>query len=358
MPLPRTSLTHSSNLGVPGPSSGKYSDPKTSRLDAGDVSDTSEKTSSVTSGNRGDQQKYPENIYKCINALRNLHMDARKKEVESQVAIFKLEADLHKSLEKVWKKRADFISGKCIPSEQESKFSLTDKDVQPETARDDGQKGVPKFWMVVLNYAAHTADMIQAHDIPVLEFLKDIRVEYKDKPLGFTLVFEFLPNSFFTNATLTRTFEYDSNLPPAQLYTSNGFMPTATSGCVINWKDGKDVTKKSASDGASTSKGAKKQDSFFDFFTPAITDLNRIGQMLAEDDDDELMEKAEQAGLDYEIATGLRLRIIPRALLFYTGEADTEGVDESDYSEDYSCSDDTDEDGAKHGEDSEGELNS
>lgn len=351
--MPRTAVVQS-NLGVPGPS------PKTPeqkpRRDAGDLSDTSEKTSSITSGNRGEnaleQQKYPENIYKCINALRNLHMESRKKEVDNQVAIFKMEADLHRSLEKVWKKRADFISGKAVPNEQESNFSLTDRDIQPDTAPDDGQKGIPKFWMVVLNYAAHTSDMIQAHDILVLEHLKDIRVEYKDKPLGFTLVFEFGTNPFFGNTVLTRSFEYDTNLPPAQLYTANGFMPTTTVGCAINWKEGKDVTKKQGA-----SKGGKKVDSFFDFFSPAIKDLNKIGQMLAEDEDEDLMEKAEQAGLDYEIATGLRLRIVPRALLFYTGEADTEGVEDSDYSEDYSFSDETDDDatGAKHVEETDDE---
>ncbi|XP_055351642.1 nucleosome assembly protein 1-like 1-A [Paramacrobiotus metropolitanus] len=358
--MPRTATASTANLHVAGPSTSKPIMESKLRHDAGDVSDTSEKTSSITSGNPGgsiaENEKYPENIHKCINALRNLHMEARRKEVESQVAAFRLEADTYRSLDKVWKKRAEFIAGKAVPTEQESKFSLTDKDIKPDTSPDDGQKGIPKFWMVVLNYAAHTADMIQPHDIAVLEFLKDVRIEYKDKPLGFGIAFEFAPNPFFGNTVLTRSYEYDTNLTPTQLYTSNGLMPTSTAGCKITWKEGKDVTKKSASgDGM---KGSKKVDSFFDFFTPGITDLSKIGQMLAEEDSEDLMEKAEQAGVDYEIATGLRLRVVPRALLFYTGEADAEGVDDSDFSEDYSYAGDTDEEsGRKQQDDSEAEDN-
>ncbi|GAV06585.1 hypothetical protein RvY_16551-1 [Ramazzottius varieornatus] len=200
--------------------------------------------------------------------------------------------------------------------------------------------GIPKFWLVVLNYAAHTADMIHPQDVAALEFLKDVRVEYKDSPLAFTLIFESLPNPYFTNTTLTRYFEYGLDMSPAQLYSSSGLMPTKTEGCEIKWKEGKNLTKRGPAGGNVNSKDDKRVDSFFDFFTPAIVDLGKIGQMLAEGEDEDLMEKAEQAGIEYEIATALRTRIIPRALLFYTGEADTDGVDDSDYSGEYSESED------------------
>ena len=188
---------------------------------------------------------------------------------------------------------------------------------------------------MVLNYAAHTANMIHPQDVAALEFLRDIRVEYTEQPhLGFSLVFDFLPNPYFNNAALTRVYQYGVAVVPAQLYSSSNLMPTHTTGTAISWKAGKDLTKRSVSPAG----GEKKVDSFFDFFAPTITDLVTIGQCLAQEEDRELLERAEQAGIEYEIAIALRSRIVPRALLFYTGEADTEGVDDSDYSdeEDYS----------------------
>ena len=322
--------------------------PSTSRRDAGDVSDVSEHTSSAVSATGGDSMvertSFPENIHKRLNALRHLHMETRQREVQLQTATFKLEAEHYRNLEHLYRKRLDIIIGKYEPSAEESKFALS-PDANIPTAPDDGQLGVPKFWLVVLNYAAHTADMIHPQDVAALEYLKDIRVEYKDSPLGFTILFEFLPNPYFTNTILSRSFEYGLEMTPTQLYSSSGLMPTKTEGCDVKWKEGKDLTKRGPAGGNVNAKDDKRVDSFFDFFSPAIQDLSQIGQMLTEGDDEDLLEKAEQAGIEYEIATALRTRIVPRALLFYTGEADTEGVEDSDYSGEYSESEDEDGEG-------------
>ena len=67
------------------------------------------------------------------------------------------------------------------------------------------------------------------------------------------------------------------------------------------------------------------QDSFFQFFTPAVTDLTSLAQEVEDDDEaaaDELAEKAEQAEADFELASFIRTRVIPRALLFFTGDDD------------------------------------
>ncbi|OQV15945.1 putative nucleosome assembly protein [Hypsibius exemplaris] len=325
-----------SAIGSSAPSKNK---PAAGRPDAGDLDVSDEvSTSSAASARREsltDHQKYPENIHHRVNALRHLYMESRRREHELQIANFKKEAETYKSLEKVWKKRLDIVTGAHEPTLEESRFSLDASDAPVQTAPNDGQQGVPKFWLVVLNYAAHTADMIHPQDVAALEFLRDVRVEYSESPLGFTLVFDFLPNPYFSNATLTRSYEYGTAVAPAQLYSSSNLMPKATAGTKIDWKAGKDLTKRVmlSKDAAGS---AQKADSFFDFFAPTITDLGQIGQSLARGDDQELLENAEQAGLEYEIAIALRSRIVPRALLFYTGEADTEGVDDSEYSEDYS----------------------
>ena len=48
--------------------------------------------------------------------------------------------------------------------------------------------------------------MIQEHDEDVLAELTDIRAEYLEGNSGFTLHFDFAPNEFFENTTLSKTY--------------------------------------------------------------------------------------------------------------------------------------------------------
>ncbi|OQV15946.1 hypothetical protein BV898_09868 [Hypsibius exemplaris] len=306
-----------SAIGSSAPSKNK---PAAGRPDAGDPDVSDEvSTSSAASARREsltDHQKYPENIHHRVNALRHLYMESRRREHELQIANFKKEAETYKSLEKVWKKRLDIVTGAHEPTLEESRFSLDASDAPVQTCAERRPAGC-------------------AEDVAALEFLRDVRVEYSESPLGFTLVFDFLPNPYFSNATLTRSYEYGTAVAPAQLYSSSNLMPKATAGTKIDWKAGKDLTKRVmlSKDAAGS---AQKADSFFDFFAPPSPTWDRSARAWPGAMIRSCWKNAEQAGLEYEIAIALRSRIVPRALLFYTGEADTEGVDDSEYSEDYS----------------------
>lgn len=152
------------------------------RPDAGDVSSDNDALSigagSTSSGGGGgttglvrraavaadgrppsEPQRYPINIHRRINALRHLYMDTRKREHDLQVRNFKREAETYKSLELVWKKRLEIITGQHEPTGEEGRFRLDDGNdggpaageaavQEPPTAPDDGQLGVPKFWLV------------------------------------------------------------------------------------------------------------------------------------------------------------------------------------------------------------------
>ena len=135
-----------------------------SLAEAGDASD--EVSSVGSSGEALDHQKkldeklaepqrYPVNIHRRINALRHLYMDTRKKEHDLQIANFKQEAETYKNLEAVWKKRLAIVTGKHEPTEEEAKFRMDaaesgggNEPMEPPTGPDDGQLGVPKFWLV------------------------------------------------------------------------------------------------------------------------------------------------------------------------------------------------------------------
>jgi len=64
--------------------------------------------------------------------------------------------------------------------------------------------------------------------------LKDIESAKTDKPKTLTITLHFSPNQFFTN----------DNLWIKISYKNEGDEVLKTEGSVINWKDGKDVTKK------------------------------------------------------------------------------------------------------------------
>lgn len=94
-------------------------------------------------------------------------------------------------------------------------------------------------------------------------------------------------------------------------------------------------------------KTEKDCESFFKFFMPAVEDLstlNKIGEGEGDEAaDDDLAEKGEQAEIDFEMASAIRTRIIPRALLIFTGQDDDED-DEYDDEEDFDDEEEDDDD--------------
>ena len=97
--------------------------------------------------------------------------------------------------------------------------------------------------------------------------------------------------------------------------------------CTIDWKKGKNVTvklikKTQKHKGRGTKRTITKtvqNDSFFNFFTPPEVPESEEG-----DEDTEALLAA-----DFEIGHFIRERIVPRAVLYFTGEALEEDEDVS-----------------------------
>merc|ERR1712176_892628 len=108
-------------------------------------------------------------------------------------------------------------------------------------------------------------------------------------------------------------------------------------GCKIDWKKGKDVTvkvikkrqKHKSKGSVRTITKQVKADSFFNFFDPPAVP----------DDPNAEVDEDTQALLtaDFEIGHYIRERIVPRAVLSFTGEA---LEDESDFEEEEDDSED------------------
>lgn len=187
---------------------------------------------------------YPENIQKRLNALKNLHMDAQKIDLEMHSRLFQIEAEYHKKMVPFLEKRTQIITGAHEPAANETKFELKEGEPIPETTPSDGKKGIEHFWLQVLLNCQHTGELIEEHDNAALEHLVDVRAVYDENPLGFKLDFEFEENPFFLNKVLSRSYVFQSELSRDDLYLNSGLSPKSTQGTVIEWKEGKNLTKK------------------------------------------------------------------------------------------------------------------
>merc|ERR1712142_1203279 len=179
-------------------------------------------------------------------------------------------------------------------------------------------------WLTIFKNVEMIADMVQEADEPVLEDLNDITVTFSEKdPMGFTLHFHFKPNEYFTNTVLTKSYELKCEPQDDDPFSFEGPEIFKCTGRTIDWQKGKNLTVKQV-----------KADSFFNFFDPPIVP----------DDPNAEVDEDTQALLtvDFEIGHYIRERIVPRAVLFFTGEALD---DESDFEEEED-EDDDDDDGS------------
>lgn len=202
------------------------------------------------------------------------------------------------------------------------------------------------------------ARLIQEKDRPILMHLQDIQCDLHTTGYGFDLTFTFEKNDYFKNAQLKKTF----------VMTRQNIIEKCE-GTEIEWKDGKDVTKKKIKKKQKAKKGQPgktitktvDQESFFNFFkTITMPDEKELAEgkkpEKADKDDDEEGENAEKdvgelMDDDYDLGTEFKDQLIPLALEYYLEvieEDDEDGCDDEDCDDD-DC-DKKGGKGAKHGD--------
>jgi len=176
--------------------------------------------------------------------------------------------------------------------------------------------------------------MIQKPDEDALKLLTDITISYSNDPMSYILEFHFAPNEFFTNTMLTKQYFLKVKVDAEHPFTFEGPEIYKCLGCGINWNKGKNLTVKTikkkqkhkARGAVRTITKEVPADSFFNFFNPPIV----------EDEDKVDIDIQNILQNDYEIGHFLRSRIIPKALLYYTGDIvddEDEDFDEEDEEE-------------------------
>lgn len=309
----------------------------------------------------------PECVKRRLNALRNIQVECAQLEGKFYEEAHQLEMKYAELFKPLYQKRTNIVNGSYEPNEEEAVWiepgedeeekveddeklkekALVEKMEEEKLAEgirnqlnlDENTKGIPEFWLTAMKNVELIAEMIQEHDEEVLKHLTDVRLIFTgkgegdlsgdDAEMGFVLEFQFSPNDFFTNTALTKTYRMKSEPDKDDPFSFDGPDIFACSGCKIDWKKGKNITqkqvkKKQKHKGRGQTRIITKlvqNDSFFNFFDPPEVPEN-------EDDLDE--ETEALLAVDFEIGHFFRERLIPKAVLFYTGEAIEEDSDDED----------------------------
>jgi nucleosome assembly protein 1-like 1 len=256
-----------------------------------------------------------------VDKLKELHEEREKTLKEYSVERAKLEAKYHELTKPLYGKRADIILGKMdedIAKEHEGKGEDGDNEKDGGEGQEEKVKGIPQFWVCALGHMDVVAGLITEQDVDCLEHLQDITCVNDENGEGFTLNFHFAPNDYFENAILTKKYEVPNLLLGDEPILKN------VEGCEINWKPGRSMTHREVSKtqrGKGKNAGQlrsvkkkEKSESFFHFFTPPK--MPSFDSM-----DEEEADRLETAfDEDYDIAQAFRSHIIPKAVLWFTGQ--------------------------------------
>lgn len=321
--------------------------------------------------NSGYIASLPAPVKRRLKALKKIQLESTKIEAKFYEEVHKLECKYHEMYKPLYDQRAKITKGDYEPNEDEcewpsddeddeelagdmkDKAKLEDEKAKKEKEEKEAAKGVPEFWLTIFKNVDMLQEMVQEADEPLLHKLTDITVTFSEQPMGFTLHFYFAPNDYFSNLILTKEYEMKCEPSEDDPFSFEGPEIFKCKGCTINWKEGKNLTVKTVKKKQKhKSKGnvrtitkQVKNDSFFNFFDPPP---------IPDDPNADIdPETQDLLTADFEIGHYIRDRIIPRAVLFFTGEAleedefDDEDEEEEDGEEGEEEEDDPDFDPSK-----------
>lgn len=326
----------------------------------------------------------PQAVKDRIAGLKGVQAEHSKLEAQFQEELLELEKRFFKKYEPLYQRRAKIISGDEEPTADEI---TTGKELNEELEKSEEdnnseekseENGIPEFWLTALRNLVPVAETISDRDEEALGYLKDIRMNYLEKP-GFALVFEFSENPYFENKTLTKTYYYQE-----ETGYGGDFIYDHAEGDDIKWKSQENnltvrvEKRKQRNKHTKATRTIEKTiptESFFQFFNPPkAPHMNEDGEQVDEDGEEEEIPEdlEERLEMDYQLGEEIKEKLIPRAVDWYTGEAleyeDLNEFDEDEYDDEEGLSehddedgdddddDDTDEEGGENNGDKQGEC--
>ncbi|ALC42623.1 Nap1 [Drosophila busckii] len=288
----------------------------------------------------------PKPVQNRITTLKNLQLEHLKLEAKFFEEVYKLEKQYQLLYQPMFDKRKEIVTGAVDPADEKPNWKEPESNILPpdgETiagfreslkhvkSMSQDAKGVPGFWLTVFRNTSILSEMVQPHDEPAMRKLNDITIKYDDEH-SYTLEFYFDKNEFFTNSVLTKQYFLKASVDEEDPFAFEGPEIFKCKGCVINWEKKMNLTvktirKKQKHKERGAVRTIVKQvptDSFFNFFNPPEVPNDK------EEIDD---ESQGILATDFEIGHFLRARIIPKAVLYFTGDIvdDEDDDDEEEF---------------------------
>lgn len=291
------------------------------------------KLDSLVGRSSGYIETLPAKIRDRVNALNVIQGEYDELEEKFQEEKAALEAKYAKLYDPLFTKRADIVKGTVdVPHSEEAEAEEAPEEEEEEEAGEPGPDktvGVPEFWLRAMKNHELLEEQITARDEGPLKYLVDVKSDKDmgEEDKGFRLHFHFLPNPYFNNSILTKSYYMVDETDP---------ILERAEGSDIEWKAGKNVTvkvlKKKPKKGGKNAKPITKTEqceSFFNFFSPP-----KVPEDEEEIDEDEAERLQELMEADYDMGATLREKVIPRAVAWFTGEAMMDEFDDEDDEDD------------------------
>ncbi|PVD21520.1 hypothetical protein C0Q70_17318 [Pomacea canaliculata] len=132
---------------------------------------------------------------------------------------------------------------------------------------------IPNFWVTAFVNHPQVSALLTEDDEEALQFLTKVEVqEFDDIKSGYTINFYFDSNPYFENEVISKEFHLNDTGDPSSKATP------------IKWKEGKDLTKKSAAAQKGKKRAHDDQDSFFSWFSDhADAGADELGEVIKDD---------------------------------------------------------------------------
>jgi nucleosome assembly protein 1-like 1 len=264
----------------------------------------------------------PVHVIPRVAKLQSLDDEREKIMEEYMVERAALEQKYASRFQPLYETRAKIIKGDMddeISKEQQAESTDTERKDQDENSQEKKEAGIPQFWIVAMTQMETIAELISEEDVDCLDSLLNITCEDDEDGKGFTLSFHFAPNDYFYDSVLTKRYSIPN------LLASDEPLLKHVEGCKIQWKEdmcltSRKVTKKQRGKGKNAGQirtvvKTEDKESFFQWFDPP--------QMpsMEEMDEEEAQRLEEMFDADYEVAQAFRTQMVPRAVMWFSGEA-------------------------------------
>lgn len=247
--------------------------------------------------------------------------------------IRELEAKYEKLQQPLLEKQQTIIQGRAVEKEEveglEEFLKEEEKEKAEEAMKDTAS--IPNYWLKSMQNTEILGTEITQKDQDCLKHLQNIKFRSEDndeKDEGqMHFEFHFSENDFFSNAVLTKSVTYS--------LSEN--RPIGSVGCNIEWKQDKNLTKKTIQKKQKNKKSGQQRtvtkevtdESFFNFFQTIEIDESKFDDM----EDEEIDQIQERNEIDFDIASVLHEEVIPYSLEFYLDVHAGEFEDEENLSQ-------------------------